>query len=324
MNGTHKILAALLLVQLGLGAVTWNSSGAAAATGKRKLLGGEVAAVTKLEIASKPSGEGEEAPKVVLEKQGENWVVASAEGYPAVSSKVDEALEKLVGLEVDRPIATQKANHNALRVGERDFDRRVIVTTGSTSKTLVLGSAKGTSVHVREGAASEVYWAKGLSTWNLSDRASSYVDTEFVKLDGPTSVTVKNPEGELVLVKDADGDWKVGGLAPEIALKQSDIQSFVDKAARVSLSKPVGKEEKPEYKLAEGATVTLEKSVEAKEGEEAPAPEKLVYRIGAEVDGKYYAHREGGDFVVEVSKWTVEKLLTQKADDFVKKEEAKS
>jgi hypothetical protein len=323
MKSTHSILSVLLLVQLGLGAYTWNSAASTSEVGKRKLIGLQVGDVTEVEIASKPSKEGEKVTSVKLVRDGENWTLASAGNYPAEAEKVKEVLKKLLALEVGTPIARRKANHNALRVGDRDYDRRIGLKGGGKTFSLVLGSAKGTSVYIREGTGEEVYWAKGLSTWALSDRASNYVDTQYVKLDSPTTVTIKNSTGEFAIIKDAQGDWSVSGLTPGVPLKQSEIQSFVDKAAKIALSTPVGKEVKPEYKLDEGVTVTLEKLAEAKkEGEDAGKTEHLSYRIGPEVDGKFYCLAEGRDFVVEVSKWAVEKLLQQKAEDFLKEEKS--
>lgn len=316
MNPTHKLLLGLLVLQLGLAGITWSgrrSSGGP--SGAEALLPVSLGDVTAFAVTSKPPDKDTPPEAVRLEKKGDAWVVASAGDYPAVTSKVEEVLKKVLELKVREPIATNKANHNALRVGERDFDRKLEVTAAGATTSLVAGSAKGTSIHVRKADSDAVYWARGVSTWNLSERVSSYVDTQYVSVEDPTKVTVTNSKGSFTLTKGAGGDWSVSGLPPGKQARQADLTAFVDKARKVTMSDPVGKKLEADYGLGDGARVVLE----YKDGE---ATKTLGYSIGTEKDSKFYLKADEMEHVVMVSKWSVEKLVQQAAADFAEPDQS--
>lgn len=317
LNATHTKLLALLAVQVVLGIVTHSGSGGDAPAGSEPLLTLKVADVTALELASKPLDDEDPTP-VRFERKGEGWVVASAGDFPAKADKVEEVLGKVLGLKVQDPIATSPANHNALRVGTRDYDKTVKLEAGPAKYSLVMGSAKGSSIHVRKADANEVYYARGLTTWALSDQVSGYVDTKYVEADDVVEVHLKNQHGQLTLVKDKAGDWTLDPAPPGVPLKASELQAFVDKARKLTLAEPVGKTVDDAYGLGENAVVVRLVSESAGEEGADPTRSETSYLLGVEEDGKVYAKADTSDYVVKVSKWSVEKTLEAKFTDFVK------
>lgn len=308
MSSIHALLGGALAVQLMLGGLTWSMAGGGAArSDARKLVDVGLGDITELIVQDKPADKESEPETVHLKKEGDAWTVVSADAFPADTTKVEDVLRKLLDLKVSDPIARKTQNHNALRVGERDYDKKVTVTAGGTTHHLVLGSAKGSSVHVRVGDAPEVYWAKGVSSWSFSERVSSYVDSDYLKVDEPKAVSIQNQHGSLEVVKGEDDLWTLRGLAAGEKAKASEIQTLVDKAKSIRLSEVVGKQETDEMALGTGATVVIT----------AADDTKHTLRLGSEKDGKVYAKAAGKDHVVLVGKWAIEKLLEAKSGDLV-------
>lgn len=319
LNSTHSKLLALLAFQTALGAWTHLGDDGGAPVGSKPLLALKVDEVTALEIASKPLDDAD--PEAVrFERKDDGWVVATAGNFPAKTDKVEEVLGKILGLKVQKPIATSKANHNALRVGTRDYDKTVKIEAGGGAHELVMGSAKGSAIHVRKKTEDAVHYARGLTTWALSDQVSGYVDTAYVEVpaDELVEVHLKNQHGQLSLVKDADGDWTLDPAPPGVPLKTTELRTFAAKAAKLTLSDPVGKTIDEAYGLGEKAVVVRLVREAKAEGEEEPERSETSYRLGVEEDGKVYAKAASSEYVVKVSKWSVEKLLDAQFTEFVK------
>lgn len=310
MNNTNKILVGLLAAQAVLWGVTWSSDvgRAGASSESRKLIEAEPSAVSAFTVRSRPETEGEAPESVSLTRQGDGWVVAGTDDFPADPKKVDEVLGKLVGATRRAPIATQAANHNALDVGERTYDKKVELTVGGEQKTLVLGSAKGSSVHVRFEGEDDVYLARGISAWAVSDSVDTYVDTQYVDVEEPVEVRVVNSNGPIELQKDDEGNWRVAQLPPDAEVDPSRVRAFVNAARSVRLVAPVGTAVKPEYGLGDGAVQVTVRNAE----------KTVSYRIGAE-DGEnhVYVKANDGTHVVKARKFSVESLLKQTPDKFI-------
>ncbi len=308
MNKTNQILAGLVVAQFALIALTWAGAGQSGGDDANALVPAEVDSVTAIEITGKPAKAGEASKTVKLSKKGDKWVVSSAADFPAKKDKVEEVVKKLVEAKVRAPVATNKANHAALKVADGTFDKKVTISAGGSEHKLVVGSGKSSSIHARFADKDEVYLARGISAWAISDRIASYVDTQYVKVDDPTEVRVQNPKGTISIHKDAD-KMVVAELPPDANVDDSRVTAFVNSAKSLRMAEPVGREIKPEYGLDGGTKVVLKgKDVEVK------------YTIGAKAgdEDKYYAKAEGNDFVVLVNKWSVDKLNDQTPDKFIK------
>lgn len=310
MSKAIPILGGLLVVQLGLAAFTW-AGGArlGGASDTKPLVGGDLGDVTELEIIGKATDD-KPAKTVKLVKNGDAWVVATAADFPAKTEKVEEILKKLVEAKVREPIATNKANHGALKVSEKTFDKKVRVKVGGDDVNLVVGAGKSSSIHARRAERDEVYLARGVSAWAISDRVTSYIETEYVKVEDPTEVSVQNPAGTINLVKDDEGNWKVTELPPDADVDDSRVSSFVSAARSIRMTDPVGKAVKPEYGL-DNATVVVLKNKDR----------TVSYSIGALDGDDHYVKADGQDFVVKVSKWSVERLRDQTPQKFIKEPE---
>lgn len=300
MGCINKKLVGILVVQVGLAAITWWPKPKGAQEGDRPLIDLNLEQVEQLIVSSKPA-KGEEAKPVHLAKKDGSWVVASASDFPAKADKVEEVVKKILGLRVGTPIAKQRSNHNALHVGEREYDKLVTLTGGGKSTTVVIGSAKGSNAHVRIKSEDKVYWVKDLSTWALKDSLDSYIETEFFKIEDPKKVEVTNDKGLIELAKNEAGEWVLANIPPGQTSDSAKVDSFVRSIAKLRLSEPVGSEVKPEYGLQTGTRVVLTDKED----------KTHTYRIGAEKDGKFYVQVDGQATVVLAPKWAVDAARTQ-------------
>jgi hypothetical protein len=255
-------------------------------------------------------------------------VVASAADFPADEKKVNEVLDKLVALKAKEPIATQTASHNALKVGEREYGRKVMLKTASETKRFILGDGPGESVHVRFDGKENVYRSRGLSQWAVKANLSGYIDTQYVDVDKDklTRVTITHEKGTLTFTKQ-DDKWTLVELPEGSEIDDVKVNTLMSEVSKFSLNEPVGKEIKPEFGLANGVKVQLDYVEEKEPGEtdakETDSKEKvsksLSYTIGAKKDDTYfYVKADGRDYVVTVSKWSTDQVREKGAADFAK------
>ncbi|MDJ0766624.1 MAG: DUF4340 domain-containing protein [Myxococcota bacterium] len=318
MSKSNVYLLIVFAAQLGLGALTWTTCDALPEeAGEKRLLNFGLGDITAVEIIEKSYKETDPPKKISLEKKDGNWVVASAGGYPADGDKISGVLNKLIDLKVKDPIATDAANHESLKVGSKAYGRKVAIKTGATAKTLVIGSGAGGSVHVRFDGEADVFRARGLSVWSVSAGVSSYIDTTYIDVDADAlhAVTVVNEKGHLTFTKDGGGSWVLGELPEKEALDQDKVKRFIDKVVSLNLKEPIGQEISPAFGLDSGAAVQLDYTEEG-------ASQTIRFSIGGKKDDtSYFAKADGNDFVVSVSKSSVENLINKDALDFKAAEE---
>jgi Domain of unknown function (DUF4340) len=308
----RRALVALLAVQALLVAVTW-WPGDRSDLAAHALLDLDPAAVTRIRIARKPAEGQPERWLELARGEGGAWSIESASGYPAQASRVDALLAKLVTLEVRSPIATQTTSHDALAVGERQYGRRIEISTAQGTQTLVVGAATSSSANVRLAGASEVYTAKGLSEWSLADDARSYWDPMYASapLSELTAVEIHNAQGGMRFTR-GDGGWTLEGAPPGTGVDAQAIEAFLTGLVEVRLSEPVGQELEPRFgldgSLRVGWTVTAENSSIGG-----------GYAVGHEDGASVYVKSDGHPFVVRAPKAGFEKLRSARAEDFLAK-----
>jgi hypothetical protein len=259
-------------------------------------------AVTGVEVL----GSGDDARPLTLAKEGDAWVIASSEGYPAEADKVRELLDSLVDIKVRRPLATKAVNHDALSVGEKEFGKRVTLTAGETKVALVVGAASGQAAHVRLEGADEVYEARGLSEWSIKDRASGYWKPEVVDLDvsEATAIAIQKRDGSAVNLARGESGWTFEGpLAEGEILDPDKLTRLAEAACKLRLRDPAGKQVLPEHGLdLPAATVTVTSEAE-------DASSTFTYRLGNTADAKVYLQTEGSSWVVTVSEYSAKTIL---------------
>lgn len=177
MNKLNKILGVMVAVQLVLTLfVLLRSDDTKAERPKPVLAGFDPVAVTRLQVFEAGSDKG-----VDLVKQGPSWVLASQWNYPVDNAKLDAALAPL-GKLVAGEITASPAKHKQLRVGDKDFDKKVILTAGGKDTTLFVGATKGKTTPVRLGGDDRVLGASGVPTGALSAVARDWVSSSYAEI----------------------------------------------------------------------------------------------------------------------------------------------
>lgn len=312
MNRMNTILGGALVVQLGLIALTWGTRGSAPSSDAQPLLPDvELSAVQSLRVEAKSGNAKDKAPVITaVARKGDGWVLPDADDYPASTKKVETILNSLLAGRIRAPIASQASNHNALEVGDRTYSRKVDLAWDGGEAKLVVGSARGTSAHVRRVGEDKVYLARGFSASSLEEEAASYIDTTWLDVEAPEQIIVKNPRGTLTLNK-VEGRWQLEEMPKGEVPDPERFTAFVGQARKLVIHSPVGKEVKEEY----GLNTELSAHVTLKKGEKT-----WKYSLGALKDGNRYVKREDNDWVVRIPTFAVSNLMDQVPQNFVKED----
>lgn len=324
MNRGNQILTGLLAAQaLVLVGMSLADDDRMVVESKRLFPQLEPDQVSKVEIFGPP---GDAQEQIVLARSGNDWVIDTADGYPAKTEKVEELLETLTGLRSTTTVVTSAKYHEKLKVSEDAYNRRVRLTVDGEPTELLLGTSPSfKNTHIRVAGSDEVYLVPELSTGDVAERPWNWVERAYLNLDEDEvwSVEVENAQGTFRLERDPVSDaWAAVGVEGE--LDDSTVNDLVRKARSINLEAPVGKTVAPEHGLeAPKATVRLVVGTSTVSGSPPPSTESKTIRIGAKVDGqsRYYLQSSDSEYVVQVAEYAVKPLLEKGRDDLLAKDD---
>jgi hypothetical protein len=285
------------------------------------LLAGLVAdKVTKVSIEAEASG-GAAKNKVELTKAGDQWTVASADGYPADAAKVKTLLESLEKLKAGAPIASKDGFYKKLEVADDTFQRKVSVEADGKTYAFLLGSSPGLKrVHFRRVGEKDVFRADGVSAWDVGGRTTDWVDRAYFKVAEADvwGVELTNAKGTIKLERSPMGEWALAGAPADKTLKKSAVDELVRKVAAVNLDEVAGKGEKPEQGLgAPLATVKLVTGTSTIAGAPPKTTQVETWLVGAKhpTEAQFFVRSAKSPYVVRAASWSVEALTTRAADE---------
>ena len=256
MTKLNQTLVIVLLIQLGIFAAA-NLFESDPHSFQRKKLFSDLSAdaVVSVTIAD------HDGNQVELVRTAEQFVLASHANYPTDADKVEEFIGKLPGLAATQLVTTQQTHHRSLEVDETSFQRKITVKMPQRTYSFLLGSSPGIkSVHLRFNDSNDVYLVKGLSTWDVGTTPTTWVDSQYFKVDKErvVALTLANKHNTLSLRKGGDGKWQLDPSPAGKALKQSAIDAFINSASSVYMQAPVSRTAEAKHGLAEpAAKVTL-------------------------------------------------------------------
>ncbi len=308
MNQTNKLLTGILVLQVVLIATTWTQD-SEEIPNLEPLLPAEKNEITDLTISYDASTDTERRTRTLhLARENGGWVIPEADGFPVESDKVDTMIDRLLECKIGQPIAKNKGNHNALNVGDKVYGKALEIKAGDKTFNLIVGKARGASMHIRFKDQKEVYLVKGMNAESINGHVATYVDAQYVRIDDPTSVKVINEYGPIDLNMGPDGRWRVDQLPPDAAVDQSRARAFVASVSSVRIEKPVGKKTKPWWRLDTSPRITVSVS----------NPMKTIdYKVGAAEKDLIYVKSSKNEYVVQARKYTLETLITQTPDMFI-------
>ncbi len=178
MNKLNKILGVVVALQLALTLyVVLRSDDTKASKPQPVLPGFDPVQVTRLQVFEA----GSDKP-VDLVKKGPSWVLASQWDYPVDNAKLDGALAPLGKLVAGDPLTTSTAKYKQLRVGDKDYDKKIVITAGGKDTTLLIGATKGKSTPLRLAGDDRVLGASGVPTGALSGTARDWVSPSYSEI----------------------------------------------------------------------------------------------------------------------------------------------
>lgn len=256
MTRLQRILAGILALQLVLTAVIlWprQMETAVASPMFPDLLAADVISLTIADTAG---------AEIVLARQDNAWVLANGSDYPANATTIEPLLDKIVAMQTGRLVTRTAGSHKQLQVAEDDFVRRVTLgAADGQSYTFYMGSSpSGQGTHVRLSDSNETYLIDGLNVYEVSQLASSWIDTTYMSVDvaAVTAVTLENASGTLQFTRVNTNTWTLADLAAGETFNQAPLDTLLSSLSNLRLTTPLGQTNDPAYGLdAPQAKVTL-------------------------------------------------------------------
>ncbi len=306
MKRIQQILAGVLAVQIIIGVIVFWPRSAGGAAGKLALPDLKVDDVVAITITN------EQLQALKLQKVNGEWGIADAEQYPVKAESVTALLEKLALLDTNSLVANTEASQRQLQVANDTFVRRLEIELQDGAKQIVyLGSApRYTATHFRMGGQKETYLTTAVTTWDLSPTVTSWIDSLYNDIDQTTltQVTLENANGTFTFVKEGEA-WQMLELAAGDQLAAGKVSDIVTKASRVTVMRPLGKTEKPEYGFgAPLATVTL-----------TTADKTYTLKVGAKdaSDNSYAISSSESPYYIAVAEYAVSPLVNNTYESFL-------
>ena len=307
MNRQQQILVGVLVVQLVLIAVAFWPRAAATGAGAPVFPDLSTDDITALTITDTDGN------RIALSREGEVWVLPEADSFPADTQKISPVLDKIVGLTTSRLVTRTSASHKRLQVSADDFVRRLDFEAADGSQhTLFLGSSpQYGALHFRVDGQDETYLTGDFSTWETRAEPDAWIDTTYVNLDDAAieMMTLENDDSSFAFTRDEDGKWTMAGLGAGETLNQAQVDNLVSRVASMSMERPLGKQEQPEYGMDRPSAVARVETADA----------AVTIRVGAQdpEDESYVVISSESPYYVQVAGYAVQDLVETTRDGFL-------
>jgi hypothetical protein len=305
MNRRNQILAGILLLQMILVAIVFWPRGSAETAGQPLFSEVEVDQITKFVVTAA----GGEPTQLVKDDAG--WVLADTDGFPVLTETLKPVLDQIVGLMGDRAVATTTSSQKRLEVTADDYEYLVEfeLADGSQHQLYVGTSPSYGSTYVRADDQDEVYLSS-LKSSDLGTGPSSWIDRVYLSVptDEATALTLTNKQGTFQFEKSGD-TWTMTGLPAGETLDTSKVTAILSSVSSLSMMRPLGKAERPEYGLSEPLAVL-----------DVTTPGGIyVLKVGAASaeDSTYVISSSESPYYVRVSQYSLTRLVENDQESFL-------
>lgn len=276
-------------------------------------------------------------PVIELAKEDGVWRLVKPVEAAVQASSVQDALDKLADLEVERVAARNPDNHERLEVTDEAGVHVVASQAGETLVSLVIGAYSGGETMVRLEGEDAVFAVNGSVKFAFDKPSKNWRDRRIADVPAADVQSIDFTYGDTrrTFVRDAAGQWAQGaGDAPIENFSASKVSSVVTRLAQLRADdfaapdvdgEAAGLAE-PTSRVVLTYEVTPDGADEDAEGSEDAAPrvEEIVFLLGAPVeaeDGPHYLRRADRDVVYEVTNYYA-KSLRPTDEDFAEDPEA--
>ncbi len=187
-----SVLAVVLVAQVLLaGGLLFRGDRLAPAHSDAPLVGADLKNADRLAIdgpavpATQPADKAAQADaRIELVKRNGAWLLPASADAPAEAKKVEAVLKQLAETKRGLPIATTAQALDRFKVGEHDYERRVVVSRGDkTLVTVYLGSAPGGRKANARTADDQVVYDVDLATYDLPTARADWLDKTLLQQD---------------------------------------------------------------------------------------------------------------------------------------------
>ncbi|WP_341503310.1 DUF4340 domain-containing protein [Gallaecimonas sp. GXIMD4217] len=200
MSKLSKLLAVLLLLQLGLAAALWGHD----RSERHQQQAGPLLTLERSRLdsltLSGPDG------SLTLVREDGRWRLPGLGQLPVNERKLERALDQALALEAGWPVASTAASHGRFKVAEEGYERRLSFKAGNDELVLLLGSSPAFRLsHVRLAGSDAVYQGE-ISAYQWPLAAEDWLDKGLLALDRLTRI-----QGGDFALEHRDEQWTLAG-----------------------------------------------------------------------------------------------------------------
>jgi hypothetical protein len=227
--------------------------------------------VSKDAAGAKPAANA----RVELVKHDGGWTMPANFDAPADAKKVDALLKQLASVSRGLPIATSAQALDRFKVGEHDYERRIVASQGDkTLVTVYLSAASGARKANARTAQDAAIYNVDMATYDLPTGASDWLDKALLERDASTLTRIEVAAAGKPMVtlsrptsasKDAQGSddgtvekkehanaapppvWSAEGLATGEQLDQGKADGLVQAITNLRVDSVLGTQAQPDW-----------------------------------------------------------------------------
>ncbi len=312
MDRRNQILSVVLIVQVALVAFFfWPSRNSNAAVGML-LSGVKAADVTDVKIQ-------DDKKTVHMAKADDKWVLPDNGNYPVNEVQVSGIISKVLTIDTSRLVANTAASYKRLKVDDKDFVRRLDLTTsdGKVHTVLVGTSPNVRATNVRTADDNPVYLSGSVTGSDINTELAGWIDATYFTANQPDikKIAFANAKGKFDFTKTVTNTWTLAGLAKGEQFNQDNFGTRLTKIGSLSMTEPLGKQAKPEYGLTKPSatlTITVQPTTTVK-----ATITTLVIGAKDATSNSYVVKSSASDYFVRVASATLDSFVEDNRSQFL-------
>lgn len=173
---------------------------------------------------------GADGDTLVLERQGDTWVLPELHDFPVQGAKVEQLLDDLAALRRASPVATSAAARERFKVDEQRLKRRLTLTpTQGEPVTLFVGDSSGFRRLFARAATDQAIYEVNLALADLSTRSEDWIAHDALHLNAEQITRITGSDWTL----ERDGaSWRLA--SGDAALHQAAVAELLRRVARLN------------------------------------------------------------------------------------------
>jgi len=242
---------------------------------------------------------------VKLSRENDSWVVATADNYSAAPEAIEEMMEAVKDLKLNRIASKSAEKYSQFRVDEAGVEVKMLGAGEDVLAHFIVGKPGPDyvfSTYIRKADREEVLLVDGSVRTAFDKGSRGWRDRTIMKFD-PTQVQrltlISQDKGEIAIEAQENGDWQI--IKPEVVpADRETVDEIVRDIANLSADDFAEKKELQEYKLDEPPSKFM---VDLKDGT------SRIVLFGDEANRQFYVKSEGKDVVFTLSKTRTESIF---------------